>query len=599
MPSGVCDQFLFVTVNIIELGVESTIEQLLHMDPPFHVNLHLSSLLNGKVQQFKAVVLELVHTGDYIKLQPPFCELKYGQLLSTIKSETGHTSCLVQGRSFDDPDLTLVAFALSVFMDNAVEDANEQLLAHLLYYGFEQSKSAVCEVKCPCCILDTPLAPSQLKPAPSLIQTLLVDIVVQCQQTCGKEIRAERQTLLQEAGLVSTVGAGEAVAIKAGLGLPWAKLRVLRRWLKASGVSITCEDNMRTVAREMIGENLHGEMALFSFKLASDGEELCAAPLVYMPDLNQQILKMLEENHSALDRYRDQVKELQGMKCQRYTVKVFLCGDCEFQSRMKAPVPLSCEIVLEEMQLPPMKRRCYPPRSLQGILESHNKFVATGGNKKHVMHFLNCLTEPIFDIPITQVCRPGLHMTQGVLMKLFRLLEDTCHQFDLQLAYTYQEESSSSSSFTNFRGAVTYLVVSYGEDSPVTEILIRHALDRRQSVEKMEMEIAKTTKVNSKEFALHDGPFVKGLDEALQSFKKPNLHEMRSLNDEYDFLYKVVLIGDSEVGKSNLLSRFTKNEFDMKTKTTIGVDLATKSIKVDTKIIKVQIWDTGTSAQLK
>ena len=76
-PSGVCDQFMFVKVNITELGVESTIEQLLHMDPPFHVNLHLSSLLDGKVQQFKAVVLELVHTGDYIKLQPPFCEVCY------------------------------------------------------------------------------------------------------------------------------------------------------------------------------------------------------------------------------------------------------------------------------------------------------------------------------------------------------------------------------------------------------------------------------------------------------------------------------------------------------------------------------------------
>ena len=53
----------------------------------------------------------------------------------------------------------------------------------------------------------------------------------------------------------------------------------------------------RTVAHGMIGDNLHGEMALFSFKLASGGEELRAAPLVYMPDLNQQILKMLEENH--------------------------------------------------------------------------------------------------------------------------------------------------------------------------------------------------------------------------------------------------------------------------------------------------------------
>ena len=79
-PSGVCDQFMFVKVSIIELGVESTIEQLLHMDPPFHVNLHLSSLLDGKVQQFKAVmsyVLELVHTGDYIELQPPFRDVCY------------------------------------------------------------------------------------------------------------------------------------------------------------------------------------------------------------------------------------------------------------------------------------------------------------------------------------------------------------------------------------------------------------------------------------------------------------------------------------------------------------------------------------------
>ena len=43
------------------------------------------------------------------------------------------------------------------------------------------------KIKCPCCIMETPLAPSPLKPAPPLIQTLLV---VHCQQTCGKEIRA-------------------------------------------------------------------------------------------------------------------------------------------------------------------------------------------------------------------------------------------------------------------------------------------------------------------------------------------------------------------------------------------------------------------------
>merc|ERR1712232_1118543 len=62
---------------------------------------------------------------------------------------------------------------------------------------------------------------------------------------------------------------------------------------------------------------------------------------------------------------------------------------------------------------------------------------------------------------------------------------------------------------------------------------------------------------------------------------------------EYDFLYKVVLIGDSGVGKSNLLSRFTRNEFNLESKSTIGVEFATKTIETDGKKIKAQIWDTA------
>jgi len=66
-----------------------------------------------------------------------------------------------------------------------------------------------------------------------------------------------------------------------------------------------------------------------------------------------------------------------------------------------------------------------------------------------------------------------------------------------------------------------------------------------------------------------------------------------SNGQEYDYLYKVVLIGDSGVGKSNLLSRFTRNEFNLETKSTIGVEFATRSIQADTKTIKAQIWDTA------
>ena len=53
------------------------------------------------------------------------------------------------------------------------------------------------------------------------------------------------------------------------------------------------------------------------------------------------------------------------------------------------------------------------------------------------------------------------------------------------------------------------------------------------------------------------------------------------------YLFIVVLIGDSGVGKSNLLSRFTRNEFNLESKSTIGVEFATRSIQVDGKTIKV------------
>lgn len=62
-----------------------------------------------------------------------------------------------------------------------------------------------------------------------------------------------------------------------------------------------------------------------------------------------------------------------------------------------------------------------------------------------------------------------------------------------------------------------------------------------------------------------------------------------SASDQYDYLYKIVLTGDSGVGKSCLLSRFTRNEFDVESRSTIGVEFATRSIKVAGKTIKAQV----------
>ncbi|MGH0153785.1 UNVERIFIED_CONTAM: hypothetical protein FKN15_057662 [Acipenser sinensis] len=68
---------------------------------------------------------------------------------------------------------------------------------------------------------------------------------------------------------------------------------------------------------------------------------------------------------------------------------------------------------------------------------------------------------------------------------------------------------------------------------------------------------------------------------------------MSNREDEYDYLFKIVLIGDSGVGKTNLLSRFTRNEFNLESKSTIGVEFATRSINVEGKTVKAQIWDTA------
>jgi len=64
--------------------------------------------------------------------------------------------------------------------------------------------------------------------------------------------------------------------------------------------------------------------------------------------------------------------------------------------------------------------------------------------------------------------------------------------------------------------------------------------------------------------------------------------------ESYDFIFKIVLLGDSGVGKSQLVNRFTKNEFNADSKATIGVEFATRTVRIeDKKLVKAQIWDTA------
>jgi small GTP-binding protein len=63
--------------------------------------------------------------------------------------------------------------------------------------------------------------------------------------------------------------------------------------------------------------------------------------------------------------------------------------------------------------------------------------------------------------------------------------------------------------------------------------------------------------------------------------------------DNPDLLLKLILIGDSGVGKTNLLGQFARNKFNPDSKATIGVEFTTKMLTVKGKVVKAQIWDTA------
>ncbi|KAL5515787.1 hypothetical protein EMCRGX_G001007 [Ephydatia muelleri] len=333
----------------------------------------------------------------------------------------------------------------------------------------------------------------------------------------------EKKSLLEKAGITNvSISPAEVLAIKTGLTIPWNRLRILRR--------------------RIVGSNLKGEMALFSFPSTSGGEELRVAALVYIPDVVLKVVDLLEENQRtgrltwhdgvipaseiwlklggdkgggsfkmnfqivnvaapnsvhntcvfccfeaddtvtnlriALDRYKDQVAHLQGMQWRQYTIKLFMCGDYEFITRM------------------------YGLSGASGL-------------------------------------PPGLHITLGIFTKLYGLLEDECHALDLELALLSSEEAHSSfdtysqelqmlrslqsdlkqaeEAYAVLQQMTTYVSLVIGENDPVTADFFVQCEEKKKYLGKLEAEVAKSKAIVEKGFSKKEGPFVKALDDALQS----------------------------------------------------------------------------------
>ncbi|OIW13502.1 hypothetical protein TanjilG_29243 [Lupinus angustifolius] len=82
------------------------------------------------------------------------------------------------------------------------------------------------------------------------------------------------------------------------------------------------------------------------------------------------------------------------------------------------------------------------------------------------------------------------------------------------------------------------------------------------------------------------------MNQEMNGVEVERVHE-NIVHDRIDYVFKVVVLGDSAVGKTQILSRFVKNEFYFDSKSTIGVEFQTKTVTINDKVIKAQIWDTA------
>ena len=78
------------------------------------------------------------------------------------------------------------------------------------------------------------------------------------------------------------------------------------------------------------------------------------------------------------------------------------------------------------------------------------------------------------------------------------------------------------------------------------------------------------------------------------SYEKLTIEELSPGDYETeDYKIKIIVVGDSGVGKTNLINRFASDKFDTNSKSTIGVEFVYKALKINKEIIKVEVWDTA------
>ena len=341
--------------------------------------------------------------------------------------------------------------------------------------------------------------------------------VAQQSNTLATMPKAARDKLLCDAGLSSRgPSTGSGLALKVDLQITWHSMRKLRRWLKEFGVVLESEKVMRgLVERELpftiVSESVpmvdkHGTVLLTPMAVIADLTGLVKCFL----DANQkagllswhdgalkqdEVVIKIGGDHggksfklcfeianvespnallntvpfcvfegkdspanlaTALVGFQTAVAELQGMQWGRFTVRVVLFGDYEFQTHLYGlsgssgirPC-LHCHTTKTEFQTPPQERCDSVPRTLESLSEDLTRYEADGRVLTRAKNYNNVIRPVLLPIPITNACIRALHLDLGIFVYLYDAMLADSRELDLLLAKEVENFDGLGSNFAN------------------------------------------------------------------------------------------------------------------------------------------------------
>ena len=154
----------------------------------------------------------------------------------------------------------------------------------------------------------------------------------------------------------------------------------------------------------------------------------------------------------CLDRFKAHVDKLLNLTWSQKVFRVFMYGDYAFLSYMyglsgaNAVYPcLWCLCSKDEMQVSKFLRETSEKRTLENLNEHYIQFCKKGMKKGLAKTVYNVIDIPFFNIPIDQVCIPGLHLTLGIFLKMFNMFEAFCFDVDMKIGVDVEQRKEIKS----------------------------------------------------------------------------------------------------------------------------------------------------------